>query len=183
MVVVGDDEELLAAAAEGDADAFSVFYRRNLSAVSGFFLRRVPSREMAFDLTAETFAAVVAGLGGFDPGRGSARGWLFAIAVNELRQLWRAQQVEDRARRRLALEPIALDDAALELVEQHADPGAFEQALAALPAAERDAVQSRIIDERTYAELAERWRCSQAVVRQRVSRGLSRLRAMTEEGR
>jgi RNA polymerase sigma factor (sigma-70 family) len=59
--------------------------------------------------------------------------------------------------------------------------GDLERALAQLPAAEREAIEGRVVDERGYAELAAELRCSQAVVRQRVSRGLRRLRSAMEE--
>jgi RNA polymerase sigma-70 factor (ECF subfamily) len=122
-------------------------------------------------------------LGQFDAARGSGRGWLFAIAANEWRQAIRRAAVEDRARRALGLEPIVLDDAALEAVERVASPGALEAALRELPAAEREAIEARVLDEAEYEDIAARLRCSEAVVRQRVSRGLRRLRATVEEGR
>lgn len=182
--MVRSDEDLLTAAArDGDAEAFAVFYRRHASAVTAFHRRRVPTPELAFDLTAETFAALVGALDRFDPARGTARGWLFAIAANEWRQALRRLQVEDRARRALALEPIVLDDAALARVEARTDGGALEALMASLPAAEREAVEARVLAEAEYAEIAQRLRCSEAVVRQRVSRGLRRLRkAMAEDG-
>jgi RNA polymerase sigma factor (sigma-70 family) len=181
--VVASDEDLLTAARRGDADAFAVFYRRHAGAITAFHRRRVPSPELAFDLTAETFAALVGALDRFDPSRGSARGWLFAIAANEWRQALRRMQVEDRARRALALEPIVLDDAALARVEARASGSELDALMAALPAAEREAVEARVLAEDGYAEIAERLRCSEAVVRQRVSRGLRRLRkAMAEDG-
>lgn len=40
--------------------------------------------ETATDLTAETFAAALAGVGRFDPGRGAAVGWLYGIANHQL---------------------------------------------------------------------------------------------------
>jgi DNA-directed RNA polymerase specialized sigma24 family protein len=46
-----------------------------------------------------------------------------------------------------------------------------------LPNDERDAVTARVIDERAYSEIAVGMRCSELVVRKRVSRGLGRLRA------
>lgn len=174
--VESPDEHLLERAASGDAGAFDAFYRRHASAVTTYFRRRVPSPELAFDLTAETFAAAVAGLRGFDSTRGSARGWLFGIAANEWRQAWRHGQVEDRARRQLALEPIVLDDEALEVVERMTSNEALAGAMAALSPAEAEAVRGYVIDERPYEQLAAELRCSEAVVRQRVSRGLRRLR-------
>lgn len=77
--MVRSDEDLLLAARDGDGDALAAFYRRHAAAVTGFHRRRVGLPEVAFDLTAETFASLVAALDRFDPARGSARGWLFTI--------------------------------------------------------------------------------------------------------
>ena len=49
-----------------------------------------------------------------------------------------------------------------------------------LPQHERDAIKARVVDERGYAEIATDMRCSELVVRKRVSRGLARLRAQVE---
>jgi DNA-directed RNA polymerase specialized sigma24 family protein len=49
-----------------------------------------------------------------------------------------------------------------------------------LPAAQRDAVRARIVDERDYGEIAMDLRCSEAVVRKRVSRGLAAMRERLE---
>lgn len=170
------DEELLQRAARGDRAAFEVFYRRHVLAISTYLRRRAGSPELGFDLTAETFAAAVAGLDGFDATRGSGRGWLFAIAANELRQAWRHGQVESRTRERLQLEPIVLDDEALQAVERMSSDQALAGALAALPASEAEAIRAHVVEERPYRELAAELRCSEAVIRQRVSRGLRRLR-------
>jgi DNA-directed RNA polymerase specialized sigma24 family protein len=40
------------------------------------------------------------------------------------------------------------------------------------------AVRARVIDERPYGEIATSMRCSEAVVRKRVSRGLAHLRVL-----
>jgi RNA polymerase sigma factor (sigma-70 family) len=175
------DEALLAAAAGGDDEAFSLFYRRYVAAVTTFFRRRTPSAEVAFDLTAETFAAVAEGLGGYRAEAGSGRSWLFAIALNELRQAWRSAQVEDRARRRVAIDPIELDDLALRRVEEMVDDGALLRALRGLSDIERRAIELRVLGERDYGDIAGELGCSASVVRQRVSRGLRRLRTATTE--
>ena len=176
-----EDDELLIAAARGDADAFAEFYRRHVGAVTAYFRGQVGGAELAFDLTAETFARAVAGLATFDPVRGHARAWLFGIAVNELRQAWRRARVEDRARRELRLEPIVLDDDGLSRVDELSDHTWLAAALRELPQSERDAINARVIEDHGYDEIAKQLSCSEAVVRQRVSRGLRRLRALVEE--
>jgi hypothetical protein len=47
--------------------------------------------------------------------------------------------------------------------------------------ADQAALRARVLEERDYAEIAERMRCSQAVVRKRVSRALVRLRRQLSE--
>jgi RNA polymerase sigma factor (sigma-70 family) len=179
-----DDACLLLAAADGDDRAFAAFYRRWLPLVTAYHLRRTRSRELAFDLTAETFAAVVADLQRFDPERGSAPGWLFEIAEHKLLDSVRRARVESSARARLGHEPVLLEDRDLERVEELASlghVGRLDRLLAGLPARQRDAIRARVLDERSYGEIASEIGCSEAVVRQRVHRGLSRLRERLKE--
>lgn len=179
-----DDNALLLASARGEQGAFEVFYGRWLPTVTGFHLRRVRSREAAFDLTAETFAAVVVACGEFDPARGSAAGWLFAIAEHKLRDSLRRGQVEAGARRALGHRRVVLEDEDLIRVEELASLGGLAhllELLGELPAAQQAAVRARVLDERSYAAIATDLNCSQAVVRQRVHRGLRRLRERLQE--
>ena len=77
--------------------------------------------------------------------------------------------------------PLVVDDDAIARIEAIAslDGGAVD-ALGQLSARLRDAVSGRVIDEREYRELAEALSCSQSVVRQRVRRGLARIRERLE---
>lgn len=177
------DAHLLQATARGDERAFEAFYRRYRGPVIGYHLRRTGSRELAFDLAAETFAAVVASSGTFDPARGTAAGWLFGIAANKLRKALLRGRVEDEARTRLRHEPVVLDDEDLlrvdELASRH-DESELARLLRRLPEAQRTAILARVVDERSYADIAGELQCSEAVVRQRVTRGLGALRSRME---
>jgi RNA polymerase sigma factor (sigma-70 family) len=53
--------------------------------------------------------------------------------------------------------------------------------LRGLPADQRDAVQARVVDERPHDEIAAELRCSQSVVRKRVSRGAQSIRVKLKE--
>lgn len=176
------DAELLGRSV-GDRDAFTGFYRRYERPVLGFFSRRVGDAQLAADLCAETFAAALAGAGSYRPEHASAAPWLFGIARNVLGSSLRAGRVEARARQRVGmLEVLVLSDADLERVsELGGSDGSVLELLAELPAAQREALQARVLDELSYAEVAQRLECSELVARQRVSRGLSRLRARLEE--
>jgi RNA polymerase sigma-70 factor (ECF subfamily) len=181
------DEELLRRHAAGDPDAFVAYYRRNLSAILAFFLRRTRDAELTADLTAEVFAAALLGAPRFRAGKTPARAWLYGIAAHKLTDSRRRGRVEDHARRRLSLEPLVVDDVDLQRVEELAGRGdtaaALETAIEGLPDEQRDAVLARVVDERPYAEIAAEMRCSEMLVRQRVSRGLKNLRKRIEESR
>jgi RNA polymerase sigma-70 factor (ECF subfamily) len=173
------DEELLERAAHEPA-AFGLFYDRFEAELLRFFLRATRRGDLAADLTAEVFAAALAALGSFDPMRGHARAWLYGIARHELADAWERGRVEDRARRRLGIEPLCLTDADIERIEQLEVSGRALALLEELPADQRAAVTGRVLDEHGYAELARSLECSESVVRQRVSRGLRTLRARLE---
>ncbi len=179
------DAELLAAVAARDGTAFSSFYRRHLAEVLAYLLRETGDPELAADLAAEVFSAVLLAAGRYESRHDSALPWVIGIARHKLLMSWRRGRVEARARRRLGLEPVELDDLALERVDQLADAGVgrLEQMLEQLPPMEREAVRWHVVDEVGYDQIAVQLNCSEMVVRKRVSRGLGRLRdRLTEMG-
>lgn len=176
--VIEHSDEALLAALDDEPEAFAVFYRRHVTALLAYFVRRTRDPELAADLCAETFAAALTGAHRFRPERGPR--WLYGIARRLLSHARRRGAVEDHARRRLGMAPLALTDEALERIEAlasaEASATALHAALDALPADQRDALEARVVDERGYAEIALAARTSESVIRQRVSRGLAGLR-------
>ena len=171
------DEQLLVAT-PNDPAAFGVFYERYEALVLGYLLRRTRNPEVAADLMSETFAQALRSAARFKPGQAPAVAWLLGIAQKVLATSRRRGRIEDRARRKLGMQPTVLHDADLERVAALADDAS--RLVANLPAQQRDAVLARIVDERDYLEIAEELGCSESVVRKRVSRGLSRLRDQME---
>ena len=173
------DEDLLV----GGPDAFAAFYRRHAVALAAFFLRRTGDREQSADLTAETFAAALQGRRRFDPARGTAMGWLYGIARHQLARALEKGRVETRARRRLGIPRLALDDEAFERVEAAGGGPRLAVLLHELPADERAAVEERVVGEREYADIARDASTSEEAIRKRVSRGLARMRGRLEAPR
>src|SRR5262245_43177557 len=166
------DEDLLSAT---DGASFELFYRRYAERMLGHFMRRTRDAELAADLTAETFAAALAGRHRYRPNTGPAGAWLFGIASKKLADAQRRGYAERRARRRMRIGPIALTDEDIERIEElaEAESGTL---IDTLGPDQRAAVQAHVIDERGYADIALDLDVSEAVVRQRVSRGLAVLR-------
>ncbi len=176
------DRDLIAAIAARDGEACTVFYRRHLARTVAFLMRETRDPELTADIAAEVFAAVIVAARRYRPETGSAGPWVIGIARNTLGASRRRGRVEDRARRRLEIEPIEFDDGDLDQTEAMADrAGAgVVELVEALPSEERHAVNARVVQERSYSDIAEELQCSELVVRKRVSRGLGRLRQRLE---
>ncbi len=171
------DAELLSG---GDGADFGYFYDRYVGAVSAFVGSRVGRPEVVFDLVAETFARALERRGQYDEKREPAVAWLLGIARNLIVDSARRGQVEATSRVRLGMARFKLDDEQLAVVTERAGLG-LPAALAALDSVQRDAVIRRVVLEESYAAIAADLRCSEQVVRKRVSRGLARLRTSLEE--
>jgi RNA polymerase sigma factor (sigma-70 family) len=163
-------------AAKTDAGAFRELYDRYAGRVHGYHLRRTRDAHVAHDLTAETFAQAWLARRRFrDRAGGSAGPWLFGIARNLLAQSVRRRRIELKACERIGLlerldEPRATtepDDVWLD---------GLDEAMAELPAGERDAVELRVIDGLSYDAVASDLSTSEGAARVRVARGLGRLR-------
>jgi RNA polymerase sigma-70 factor (ECF subfamily) len=175
-----DDHELLRAARRGEAECYGTFFRRHHAVVLAFLARRVDEPEVAADLLAETFAALLTVVR--DPRRdlpASPVGWLLVTARNLLIDRHRHGIVAQAARWRLELAEVALDDGDIEsIVEAGRDEELIERIYELLPVEQADAVTARVIDELDYELIAGRAHTSQAVIRKRVSRALATLRAV-----
>jgi RNA polymerase sigma-70 factor (ECF subfamily) len=177
-------DEALLVRTDADRCAFGVLYERYERVMLGYFGAATRSADLAADLTAETFATALSARAQFDPLRGSVRGWLFGVGRNVFAASLRRGRVEDEARRRLGLEPIVLERAQLDaislMIERESD-AMVRELLAGLPAEQAQALRARVVDAREYDDIACELRCSQAVIRKRVSRGLIRLRRRLRE--
>jgi RNA polymerase sigma factor (sigma-70 family) len=177
-----DEASLVTAVAGGDAAAFGVLYRRHLPVVLRWCLRETGNHEVAADLSAEVFAAALISAHRYRAAQGSVLAWLLGIARNKLLESLRRRRVANSARRSLHLEPVLLTDPDLERIDELTS---LNESLMArvneLPPALRDALTGRVIEERPYEQIASDLRCSESVVRQRVSRALKTLRSQLEE--
>ena len=167
------DEELLG---HEDAHSFELFYDRYFERVLSFFSRRTRDPELAADLTAETFAAVLAARRRYRQQAGTASSWLFGIAYHKLADAQRRGYADDRARRRVGIERIELTDDDIARIDRLGDTEAVARLVEELPLDQQEAIRARVVDERDYDEIADALQTSEDVVRKRVSRGLATLR-------
>src|SRR4051812_12270978 len=162
-------------AARRAPDAFCAFYERHALRLRNHLVGEVAGREVANDLTAETFAQALVSLRRF---RGetddAAAAWLYGIARNLVHQYRRRERVATAARERLGM-PVR-DYGEFEEAEEHEDARALapavREALAGLADGERAALELRVVEGLAYAEVAERLDIAVPAARMRVSRAL-----------
>jgi DNA-directed RNA polymerase specialized sigma24 family protein len=163
------DAELLAAKS-ADPDAFAVFYKRHIGSVLNLVQPRARRRDDVGDLVAEVFATALVYRSRYEPARGSARAWLAGIALNKLADANRKGVVEARMCRRLGMllprlgaDEMTLDDKAVWL--------------APLAETERRAVEARVLQDKSYEQIADEHGVTAEAARKRVSRALTALRS------
>lgn len=146
----------------------------------GYLARRTADPELALDLLAETFAQALASKRRF---RGASEDeavrWLYGIAKKQLAMYYRRGRCEQKALKRLGIEPKQPSPEVLDEIAQRAQLHELRDelaaALATLSPGTRDAVRLRVVDEFSYSELARQLGISETAARVRVSRGLSAL--------
>ncbi|MHB8691971.1 MAG: RNA polymerase sigma factor [Solirubrobacteraceae bacterium] len=154
---------------------FAHVYEQHVWRVYGFLAYRVRNRDLAEDLTQATFERALRAWSRFDPRRASAAPWLLTIARNVL--------IDDVRRDRST--PVAdLDDRLLPAVDgpeaRFAGSPALIQALANLPARDREVLALRFGGDLTGADIATVLGLTLANVQQIISRSLRKLRQELE---
>lgn len=168
------------------ADDIAALYRRHARVMLSFFARRTYDPETAVDLVAETFADAIADRRQF---RGEtheqAAAWLFGIARHQLSAWYRRGEVERKAMDRLAIERRDLTedehDRIVELSELEQRRARVREHLGQLPAKIRQPIAMRVVEERSYAHIADALTISEQAARARVSRGLRALARALED--
>lgn len=161
---------------------FADFYEATCEAIFSYFLREARNKQVALDLTAETFATAFEKRCDFrgDDDRQAAK-WLWGIARHILSRYRRTKEVELAALRRVRWERQTVQDDEMHEYEDAVVAveinGHLGSALAALPDEQRRVVQLRYgEDTRNYQDIADELGVSNDVARTRTSRALRALR-------
>ena len=155
-------------------DEFERLYAEHAQPLFGFLVYRTGDRALAEDLVADTFERALRARRRFDRRRGSQKTWLYAIALNCMRDHARRSQAEGRAVERV--EATAGGTSAVEGLELAEHRDAVQRALAFLSAEEREAVALRYGAELTVPEIAKVLGQPLTTVEGRVYRALRKLR-------
>lgn len=170
------DEELIETSVR-DPEAFGVFYDRHARHVFNFFVGALGDREEAADSTADVFTSAVGARQKFNPRKGTAIAWLWAIVHNHKVDTYRSRKRADRLRQKLMIAGRPAVDSFLGEIPS-LEGSQLTELLNKLPADQRIAIEEHVIAGSSYEKMAAMHGVSSAALRQRVSRGLYRLRSV-----
>jgi RNA polymerase sigma-70 factor (ECF subfamily) len=142
-----------------------------LDDVYGYLLYLTKNWAVAEDLTSETFEVALRKWRRFDPGRGTARAWILAIARSTALDWFRA---DARRRKREERAESSERRAGSDALGEGFSPE-LEASLQALSAGEREVVALRIVLDLDGEETARLLGISTTAVSTRLSRALSKL--------
>ena len=140
------------------------------------------NRETAKDLLMDIILKAYENLSKFDPKRGSFKGWVFAIAHNELVNYWRGNEVS-----------VSLDD--INEYEDHAyskymaDEDATKnienkkiwQILEFMSSSDKEIILLRFMDDLDYKEISEITGKEQGAVRTQLSRAMEKFKNLYQK--
>jgi RNA polymerase sigma-70 factor (ECF subfamily) len=165
-----DDQELWKKISQGDARAFDAFYRQSAPRLQAFLRQIVGSREAAEDVAQESYLQLWKRPNGFQPERGSLRGYLYGVGRKRAAEWWRRQPPSAEA----AEEPIEAGNAESSSV--------MMDALQRLPEEQRSLLWLREVEGQSYAELAEILGIPIGTVRSRLFTARDALRQVWQAG-
>jgi RNA polymerase sigma-70 factor, ECF subfamily len=173
-------ERALLECASGSRSAVGKIYAREKAQLRAVAHRIVRDKSRAEDVIHDAFAQILRYANNFDPARGCARGWIYAIVRNT------ALKMQENARRELALE----DDVLSAICEREqtvpnpasriADSMTLRTMLDQLEPKRRASLLLAIIDGRTHEEIAECLRVPVGTIKAWIRRELVAMRRQLE---
>ncbi|KRC81108.1 RNA polymerase sigma factor [Sphingomonas sp. Root241] len=173
------DGELAILSLDGRDAAYAEIMRRHRDAIFRIVAGNIGDPEEALDLVQETFVAAHRALGRYDALRPMRR-WLARIALNKCRD-WRRRRMV----RRLFAFALPLDSSSAEVPEDRALPDAeaadraevrrVAAAIAELPAALREPLVLRAVEDMSQAETAAILGITEKAVETRLRRARAKL--------
>ena len=173
---LGDEDLISLLVRSDDARAFAALYDRHSRAAYGLAYRLMNERQAAEDLTQDAFLKVWRSAGGYRPGRGSVRTWIFSIVhnrgIDQLRSLASRRRTQDRVERSA---PRSQPSEAFAEAWRGYLSERVVGALGALPPEQREVITLAHLHGRTHEEIARRLGLPMGTVKGRMRLGLKKL--------
>jgi RNA polymerase sigma-70 factor, ECF subfamily len=170
-----DLDHLMNRVAAGDHNAFATLYDAIAPRAYGLIRRIVRDPALAEEVTQDALVEVWRTAFRFEKERGSAVGWILAIAHHRAVDCVRAEQDAADRERRAGTASIPFDEVIAEVTAQ-LEQKAVHRCLRALTSIQREAILLAYYCGLTYREVAERLGAGLPAIKTRMRDGLIRLR-------
>jgi RNA polymerase sigma-70 factor (ECF subfamily) len=175
------DEPLLRLVAAGDSRALRSLYDRHAPAALALAFRILRAKSEAEEVVQEAFVEVWRRAAAFDPRRGTASSFVLNVCRSRALDRLRARGSAERAAAASAREEPEPAPLPIESAVQRQDRERVRQALAALPAEQRAAIELAYFAGLTQREIAERLGEPLGTVKTRVRLALEKLSAILDD--
>jgi RNA polymerase sigma-70 factor (ECF subfamily) len=170
-----DLDNLMCRVAAGDQNAFATVYDAIAPRAYGLIRRIVRDTALAEEVTQDALVEVWRTASRFDKERGSAVGWILAIAHHRAVDCVRAEQAAADRERRTSTASVPFDEVIAE-VTARLEQQAVRRCLQALTGIQREAILLAYYGGLTYRDVAERLGAALPTIKTRMRDGLIRLR-------
>ena len=174
-----NQEEKLIRAAQLNYKAFGPLYERYFDAVFGFVLNKTMNYDLAGDLTSQTFVKAMHNIKKYEMRGVPFQFWLFRIALNEIRMLFRKNPSVEVSISEAKLDQVlASEEQDVSSDDKMKKRVALVNALNKLTSEEVELIELRFFEERSFKEVAMLFSCSEEAAKKRVYRIVVKLRSM-----
>jgi RNA polymerase sigma-70 factor (ECF subfamily) len=181
-VVDRTDADLLAAAADGDGDAYGTFFRRHVRPITAYAVRRCDGADDVADLVSDTFMIALQAAGRYVPETDTALPWLFGIARRVLARQRRRRAGFNRLLTKNTNSNARYhgfeEDAIAAAIDAARSAPALRQALARLSTGEREVLELVAFEGLSPSEAAYVLDLTPNAARLKLSRARRHMRAM-----
>jgi RNA polymerase sigma factor (sigma-70 family) len=175
------DDELMRRVRSGDERAFRELFARYAPVAHGLAHRLVRQAQLAEEIVQEAFLSVWRTPERYDGSRGSVRSWLLGAVHNRAVDAVRREESQRRRADQAAgaLDVVATDpaDDLVLAIDRPREQRLVREALADLPAEQRDVISKMYFDGLSQTQIAERTGVPLGTVKSRTLLGMRRLRS------
>lgn len=173
-------DHLVAIAQRRDVAALRRVFTLYSPRIRAYLIKHTRDAQAAEDLVQEVMLAVWRKADQFDPARGSASAWIFAIARNTYIDAWRRQ-------RRPEFDPndpafmADPDPSPPDIMVQRQRQDAVQKAMQTLPQEQIDLIKLSFFEEASHSAIAEKLSLPIGTVKSRIRLAFGRLRTALED--
>ncbi len=164
--------QMIAECQDGRMDSFVYLYDAYVEKIYNFLFFRTLHKELAEDITSQTFIRALEKINSFDSDRGTFQSWLYQIARNLLIDDFRRKKPTENLD---AHENIPSNTNLADETQASFDRAAVQKLLAQLPEESQELVTMRLWDELSYNEIANITGKTEGSLKMQFSRIISKL--------